>query len=84
LYSDKSNNALRPQHANAIIRGMNHAQECVTRKQRCFDLLVAVAPVAGLGDDWEKRLNSLILQLLGDQFFVARARPNRIPARLAE
>jgi hypothetical protein len=63
---------------------MNHAQEGVTGEQRGFDLFAAVAPVVRLGDDWKKGLNALSLQLSGDQFFVAGARANRIPARLVE
>jgi hypothetical protein len=45
---------------------MNDAQEGVTGEQGHFNLLAAVAPVMGLGNHWQERLNSLILELFSD------------------
>src|SRR5688572_24587890 len=66
------------QHRERII-GVE-AREAVPGKQRPVDLLLAVLPAAPLRNGRQERVNALRLELLTDDLFVSRARPDRKPA----
>jgi hypothetical protein len=61
--------------------GRVEAGEAIARKQRPVDLLLAILPPAPLRDRRQECFDVLLLQLLPDDLFVARARPERVPLR---
>src|SRR5688572_13549667 len=54
-------------------------RETVAGEQRPVDLLLAILPSAPLRDGRQKHVNPLLLQLLADNLFMARSRPDREP-----
>src|SRR5262245_43176971 len=53
--------------------------ETIAREQRPIDLFLAILPAAPLRDGWEERFVALSLELLTNDVFVARARPDGVP-----
>src|ERR1700722_1002802 len=83
LDPDETCDSVGLQHLDPLfVRGISHAHKCVTRKQRNFYLLLAVAPAVSLNDHRQVSFYAAGVELPRGDLFVTRTGPHRVPAQI--
>src|ERR1700677_1395929 len=72
-------NPVSPQDAQTIRRVKRQSRKAITGEQRQVHFFFPVAPLASALHQRKKTLDALLLQLLSNHFFMARACADRIP-----